>query len=45
MRHFFFFIIHEVLPKMCLFLRAHYENMPMQYNAIFHSCKIDLIFR
>ena len=19
----------------------HYENMPMQYNAIFHGCKID----
>ena len=22
-------------------LMAHYENMPMQYTAIFHGCKID----
>ena len=22
-------------------IQKHYENMPMQYTAIFHGCKID----
>ena len=22
-------------------LGVHYENMPMQYTAIFHGCKLD----
>ena len=31
----------KVLQKDPAFNTTHYENMPMQYKAIFHGCKID----